>query len=124
MVEKVVDNRNDLTVFKCSSALTEQECLEAIRSFYKESPTKFTLWQLDGFSATNISTDALRRIYETIRTLGNKRKGGKTAIVAPLDLEYGLGRMIQTWAGIGGLPYETKVFRTPEEAGQWLFSKE
>jgi hypothetical protein len=122
MVETIVDTQNDLTAFKCSGNLTEQELLDVIDSFYKGSSTKHTLWQFDGLSAKNISTDALKRIFKMIRSRGNPRKGGRTAIVAPLDLEYGLGRMFEIWASTGEIPYETKVFRKLDEARQWLLS--
>jgi len=87
MVEITEDTQNDFTTFKCSGDLIEQELLDVIRSFYKGSPTKYTLWYLDGLSAESISTDALKRIFQIIRSRGDPRKDGRTAIVAPLDLE-------------------------------------
>ena len=124
MIKTTVDTQHDLTAFKCSGNLKEQEFLDSIHSFYEGSPTKHTLWKFVGLSAKSISTDTLKRIFEMIHSYGNSRQGGRTAIVAPLDLEYGLGRMFQIWTDNKSFPFEIEIFRTLDEAKQWLLSKE
>lgn len=44
--------------------------------------------------------------------------GGRWAIVAPLDLVYGMARMYQVFRS--GAPYAIEVFRSRDEARDWL----
>ena len=46
------------------------------------------------------------------------RKPGKSALVFPDDVDFGLGRMYEAQAQ--DLHIETRVFRTMEEALHWL----
>ena len=124
MVEVSIDTEHDLTTFNCSENLTEQEILNEIHAFYRGHITKHTIWHLGSSSSNSISTSAFRTIFETIHSLKDPRRGGRTAIVASKDLEYGLGRMMQTWADIDEFPYEIEVFRILEEAREWLLPKE
>jgi len=59
-----------------------------------------------------------------VQKLGFSRQGGKTAVVAPKDLVYGLARMFQIMSDTDDFPFETRVFRSYEEAEQWLLEKE
>jgi|GEM_PF-6496605 len=59
-------------------------------------------------------------IIETAEFLGPKadKFGKRCAIVAPIDLYYGLMRMASVFGE--GFGVETEVFRTEEEALDWL----
>ncbi|MBN2324753.1 MAG: hypothetical protein JXQ30_13550 [Spirochaetes bacterium] len=54
---------------------------------------------------------------------GSKRPGGKTAIIAITDYEYGLACIFQTTFEGKATPYEVEVFETLEEAKQWMFAE-
>jgi hypothetical protein len=121
MIETTVDNQHNLTTHKCSGNLTEKELLDTIKSFYNGSPTLNTLWNFSDASISSISTETVKKIFPMVLNLGSRRQSGKSAIVAPSDLEYGMARMFQTMAEINDFPFVKRVFRSMEEAKQWLF---
>ena len=47
-------------------------------------------------------------------------KGGKTAIVALKDLDFGMTRMLMTFAEMKDLPVVAEVFRSFDNAIEWL----
>jgi hypothetical protein len=42
------------------------------------------------------------------------------SIVAPADLEYGISRMLSTFAELIDIPFDTQAFRTLSEAAKWI----
>lgn len=67
----------------------------------------------------NLSAVALRRVEEITRQrYGDSGKSFRTAIIAPRDSLYGIGRMYEVFAEEG--PENVKVCRDPLEALQWL----
>ena len=124
MAETTVDKQHDLTIHKYSGNLTEQGLLNTIQSFYEDSPTLYTLCDYSDASIDRISLAFVRQLYSMVQKLGFSRQGGKTAVVAPEDLVYGLARMFQIMSDIDDFPFETRVFRSYEEAEQWLLEKE
>jgi len=124
MIETTVDKSQNLTIHKCSGSLTEQELVDTIESFYGGNPTLYTLWDFSNSSFDKISNEFLRQMFSIVQRGGSSRKGGKTAVIAPSDLEYGMARMFQIMSDTNGFPFEVKVFRYYGEASQWLFRKE
>lgn len=67
----------------------------------------------------SLSALALRRVEEiTRRRYADSGQGFRTAILAPRDQSYGVGRMYEVFAEEG--PENVRVCRTPEEALEWL----
>jgi hypothetical protein len=52
------------------------------------------------------------------------RTGGKTAIVAPADITFGLIRMYEFVTDVQDLAFETRTFRSATEADEWLLNTE
>jgi hypothetical protein len=123
MIETIVDEKKDLTIHKCSGDLTKQEILDTIHSFYGGDPTLYTLWDLSNASVNSFSSDAVRNIFTLIQRIGSRRQGGKTAVVVPEDLGYGMARMFQIMSDTNDFPFKIKVFRYYGEASQWLLEK-
>ena len=124
MAETIVDTQQDLTIHKYSGNLTEQGLLNSIQSFYEDSPSLYTLCDYSDASIDRLSMAFVRQLYSMVRKLGFARQGGKTAVVAPEDLKYGLARMFQIMSDTDDFPFETRVFRSDDEAKQWLLEKE
>jgi hypothetical protein len=123
MIETIVYKKKGLTVHKCSGSLTEQEFRNAIQSFYKDPSTQNLLWDFSGASMDLISPAFVRQLHSMVRKLGSARRGGKTAIVAPKDLEFAMARMFQIMSDTNDFPFKIKVFRYYGEASQWLLEK-
>src|SRR5262245_27846990 len=67
------------------------------------------------------SSDGMRRLAKLSAQTDPARGGTKFAIVAPQDFAFGLGRMYEAYRALD--PRSTKelaVFRTREDAFQWL----
>jgi hypothetical protein len=52
--------------------------------------------------------------------LAEKRRGGRSAIVVEGDLNFGVARMMQSYAESREFPFEVRCFRDREEALKWL----
>ncbi len=124
MIETTVDEKQNPTIHKCSGDLTEQELVDTIESFYDSDPTPNALWDFSHASIDSISPAFVRQLHSMVRKLGSARRGGKTAVVAPEDLGYGMARMFQIMSDRDGFPFKIKVFRHSGEAKQWLLKKE
>jgi hypothetical protein len=124
MIETTVDINHNLTIQKCSGNLTTKEVIDVVNSFYDGSPTRHALWDFSNASMNNIPAENIRRIFTLIKDLGFARQGGKTAVVVPTDLGFGLARMFQIMSDTEDFPFKIKVFRYYGEARQWLLSEE
>lgn len=62
----------------------------------------------------------MTRIAQFTERRAEVRRGGKTAITAPGNLEYGMARMYEILADAYAHPVTIRAFRTREEALQWL----
>jgi hypothetical protein len=62
----------------------------------------------------------MRNIAEIMKTHSPRRKGGKTAFVSSSLSAYGMGRMYEILNETKKSPVKRRVFRTREEAMDWL----
>jgi hypothetical protein len=124
MIEKNVDTQHNLTIHRASGKITSQELLSSINSFYDGSPTLYTLWDFSKAALSSISNESIRQMFSLVQNRGTNRQNGKTAIVATKDLEYGMSRMFQIMSTDNEFPFTIKVFRSYDEAIQWILRKE
>ena len=68
----------------------------------------------------DISAKDVSQIAHVPRQSLELRQDGKTVIIAPSDLAFGLSRMYQTSTQPEPLPFEVQVFRDSEAAHKWL----
>jgi hypothetical protein len=112
-----------LTCHLVSGETSFEEIVKAIVGFYEEGPTENVLWDLRDASLDNLTADDVKAIVERAAALAKNhpeiKAGGKTAIVAPHDLELGIARIIQIQAE-NRFPFDVRAFRTTEAAIQWL----
>jgi hypothetical protein len=100
--------------------VTARELLAALHTFYDNAPTLLALCDLSDADLSSLSTEELVRIVQFTERRAEVRRGGKTAITAPGDLEYGMARMYEILADAAAHPVAIRAFRTQEEALQWL----
>lgn len=116
------DKGQDLTVHVVTGPVSEAEMYDALTKLYKQEPTMHLLWDMSKAEVGHVTTDTLRRFVRKAAQMGERRQGGRTAIIAPQDLQYGLARMSEFFAEMESAPYNLRVFRSKEEALQWLKS--
>ena len=120
-IERSTDENAQLTIYIAKGSLSAEEVREVIRDFYEHGPiSRNVLWDLSQAVLIDISAEDVRQIAHVPRQSLELRKGGKTAIVAPSDLAFGLSRMYQTSTQPKPLPFEVQVFRDSEAAHKWL----
>lgn len=110
-----------LATFVATGDLTPEEIRKALESFYKgenSPPTRNVLWDLSDARLRGFSVAEAQKIVNIVKENQKTRSGGKTAIIAPHDLEFGIARMLTSFI------YDTSitfmVFRRSEQACKWL----
>jgi hypothetical protein len=115
-----IDDAKKLTTYTVSDKLTFDEAMAEVENFYKQ-PTKNVMWDLSNVSELNFSSEEVRKIAGFNQRLESlSRINGKTAIVAPQDLIFGIGKMFQSISDYIDVPFIVMIFRTMEEAQSWL----
>lgn len=119
------DQSKNLTILTPSGEITFAEAMKALQSFY-QNPTKNLL--LD-FSRRDkiplvLTGEEIAKLFKHLATKKENRPTGKTAIVAPDDLRFGMSRMAESFSEIEELPWEMKAFRSIDEAINWLNADE
>ncbi len=110
----------DLTVFVVVGELKHAEQMEAIKSFYEGEPTSKTLWDFSACEGSRSGQKEIQKILSYAIGMRDRRLPGKTAILAPADVDFGLARMTGAFSEIAESPWEVRAFRTLEEAAEWL----
>jgi hypothetical protein len=111
----------DVTVKKVIGALTVDEWLRDVDDFYLgHHVTKHLVLDLSRGSLVHLTHDDIRIITDRVRMHAPARPGGKTAIVAPTDLEYGICRMFDIFVEMADVPLDRQTFRTLKEAAKWI----
>lgn len=115
-----IDQEKDIATFTADGDLTLDEIM-AIALMLYDQPTKDVLFDLTAASTPDFSINDIMQIASLKqRSESPGRIDGKTAIVAKKDLAYGLSRMFQSLSEMNRVPFEVSVFRTIEEAKEWL----
>lgn len=115
------DSFQDLTTFVCYGDLSFYEIVVAMKCFYEgidALPTKKLLWDLRYASIASLSVDQISNIASLSIEYEDMMKGGKIALVASTDIDFGLARIYE--AHTAGLHRNLMVFRTYEEATEWI----
>jgi len=120
-VESKIDKSKDLTTHIFTGEISSNDLISVVESFFKGELTKNLL--LDCRNAKpdeRILSQDLEKIAGVTKRYWELRKTGKTAIVASTDIVFGLSRMYEAFVKIEGLTHSVKVFRSMDEAIEWL----
>jgi hypothetical protein len=119
-----VDSQADLTVYTMVGRASAEQVRDVILKFYDDNVTLNVLWDLSKSDVSHLTSSEIHTVAQTPRRFSNIRSGGKTAIVAPADITFGLTRMYEFLTGVQDLPFETRTFRSTTEAYEWLLETE
>ena len=120
-IEKLVDHSKDLTTFTCYGELSPEEIILTLMKFYQGiegPPTRKVLWDMANATTTKISMDDIDKVVALRFNHEGIMPGGETAIIAPQDVNFGLARIFEIRTS--GTDRELMVFRTYEEAAEWI----
>ncbi len=120
MIKIKTEHELNLTVFTVIGEVSIDEIITTLKNFYLGVTTKLTLWDFSEGTASKLSRDDIRVLVGLSKRRADVRREGKTAIVAPSTLDYGLGRMLEIFADIEDLQFEISTFHSLDEAKEWL----
>lgn len=84
-----------------------------------DNPTANFIGDYSEGSAEGLSTDHIWQISVDCGRLSEYLTGKKLAVILKEDVDYGLGRMWQSFTEVK-VPYEIQLFRTMEDAVEWV----
>ena len=121
-IQKTYDPSKDLTIIGFSGKVTVDEIVDAIEDYYRGDITTNLIWDYTSADLTVITSDQLQHISSVAQSYAPLRKGGKTAIVMPDELGFGIGRMYEIFNEMNEVPIEYHIFKRIDEAMDWLQS--
>lgn len=120
-----ISNDKDLTVFNIEGPVTADDILNSkAKYYYIKEPTKHVIWDFSNGTVAKISAHEFHVLAQHMKPLSLMRKGGKTAIVAKKNIDFGLSRMYTAYTSGEDLPINYRVFRDIESATIWISQKE
>ena len=119
-IKSHLDETKKLTIFKATGVFQYDEIISAVKSFYEDEPTENVLWDLTDITGVQLTSGQIETIANFSLRSDGTRPEGKTAMVAAEDETFGLSRMFGTLSEIKTVPIEVNIFRSMEEAYQWL----
>ena len=114
------ESEKDLTIFTVVGEITFDEVWDQTCTFFSGRPSKLVLWDFMSGTAKNVSSQELAEIAEKGGTISAIAKGGKGAILAPKDIDFGIGRIFQAFSQMKNFPLEVQIFRDMNTAKKWL----
>ncbi|MGD8367067.1 MAG: hypothetical protein PVG78_05460 [Desulfobacterales bacterium] len=114
------EKARDLTRFVAEGELTYEDQMAALRTFYEQGPSANVLWDFRRISGSRITSEGVEGIVAFLKSHKGKRINGKTALVAPTDLDFGLSRIGEAYAACSDLAWEIRAFRSMAEAIAWI----
>jgi hypothetical protein len=113
-----IDCALDLTTFICGGKLVFEEIIDQMKRLYQGIdffPTKKNIWDIRNASISSLTLDQLYHIASVFKFVV---EGGKTAIVAPQDINYDILKIFEAEAA--DIARDFIVFRQMDDAISWL----
>jgi hypothetical protein len=121
-ITKSYESDIDLTIFTVVGETTFDEVWDQSRAFLSGKLSKLVLWDFTSGTAKNLSNQEIDLIAKRGRKISPMIEGGKGAILAPRDIDYGLARDFQALSKFENFPIEIEIFRDMNDAKKWLMS--
>ena len=112
-----------LTTLTASGGITFEEIMEVVKGFNDDPPARNILWDFsEAYPADPFDATDMDRIASLAKSnlASRAQPDGKTAFVATSDFIFGVTRMYTTYLELQEPVHEIQVFRTLDEAHQWL----
>ena len=118
-IEYQLDSENKFLLIKISGVLDFELLTGAAEKLMTSSefPSDInTIYDMSKMDFSNITTEFEEKVVQLRQQLD--RGNAKIACVTPSDVGFGMGRMYEVLSG--NLPQQVRVFRTLEEAKDWI----
>jgi hypothetical protein len=120
-IKSKVDKKMNLTIRTLKGEISADDLKSVLASFIKDRPAESVLWDLrEAEPGGKILSSDLEKMARFVKENQSIRRRGKVAVVASSDLAYGLARTYEAFAEIEGISYSVRVYRSMEDAFNWL----
>ena len=122
-IETNIDLQQELSVVSATGTLTAREIGEVIDAYYAGVWTRLILWDFSSADLSRIKTEEVASLVQSTLRYSDRRKDGRTALLLPSDLAFGMGRMFEMLADLQGdspTTVQYRSFRDRSEAFAWL----
>ena len=110
----------ELCIFTIEGSASRDELVDIVINIKPEQRTRNVIWDASNGTVETIGKEDLRSIAKFLKSGHGMRTGGKTALVGPEDLDFGIGRMFQAYATLENLTVQYRIFRTLDGALAWI----
>jgi hypothetical protein len=122
MITFASDQASQLTVFMTDGPIRLDDIKEALKKFYGAQPTQKIIWDLSRADFSGATLEQVEELAKFVKGLAHSRDGGRNAIITSESFAYSLGKMYQIFAELARQTSQTRVFKTWDEAEEWLNS--
>lgn len=124
-IKTEIDHSRRLTRHLVEGIPTLAELEAAVQLAWETNPYPNIFWDLTAGGLEGLTTQDVHRFARFIRQNQPRwagRSGGRTAVAAPRELSYGIGRMLGiVLEALGANRYvDVRIFRSAPEALAWL----
>jgi len=112
----------NLIIYTVTGLVEEDEMHQALESQSEFEPTLHIMWDMSLADVAHVTPEILRRFVKRTAQLRDRHKGGRIAVIAPKDLQFGMARMSEAYTEMESAPFSFRAFRSRDEALQWLKS--
>ncbi|MEX0965154.1 MAG: hypothetical protein WDZ52_14050 [Pseudohongiellaceae bacterium] len=113
-----IDRESDLTIIAIEGILEKDDLLDALSEYFSSGPTLNTIYDSTAGDWSKISTDTYLEMIRSAKRYA--RKEASVAMVFSSEVDFGIGRMIESFAEHEGYENRLSCFRTLQEARNWL----
>ena len=121
-IQHRIEKNFRVVLFIHTGVVEDAEFVDYYRTFFQQSAVELSfdrIIDLQQADSSVRSVDALQQVVEIMEAAYEDAAPiPKTAVIAPEDVSFGLGRMFQAFDSLG--PGQFSVFRTLEDALNWL----
>ena len=111
-----------LTTVAVSGKMMLAELIEALDRYGRGGPTRLELYDLRNLTGERLSSADIHALIDFFRKYPKIRPPeSKTAVLVASDIDFGIGRMVSMISD-GQVPFEIDVFRSLDQALNWLRS--
>ena len=115
-----INQEKDLSTFTTAESFSVQDVCDALDRYYSGPVTSLLLWDATRLNSSSWQRDDILTAVRKTKEYSHLRAGGKSALVMPRDLHFGLAKMYQAYSEVHNLKIEIEVFRNIGDARHWL----
>lgn len=117
-----IDRKNNLRFQVVTGLINVPELIQQLSRLYTSPDYERdmnVLWDLSTADFSEVTTEQIQALMEMVKNFWGKEEGGKAALVATGDLNFGLTRMYELSLG-AATSRNIRVFKNTADAENWL----